>query len=164
MVASVLWEDMYTRAHPPTAHTHTHTPRASETPYNSNSYEVRGNIFSLDFLSVKPTVGHSMYACDTLSSSTLIVFSIWEPSLLPASPGLQVLLQRSGLPQSPPCMAAGKGQGEQLRHLWLPVDFPLLTLLRLWVWGFGANAYPYKLCDVVKKHVTILIFHGIPTI
>lgn len=63
------------------------------------SIPVKSGVCSPDFLSVKPTSGHVHLTLSRLLSA-LIVFSIWEPSLLPAFPRLQVLLQKSGLSSS----------------------------------------------------------------
>lgn len=76
------------------------------------SIPVKSGVCSPDFLSVKPTSGHVHLTLSHLLS-TFIVFSIWEPSLLPAFPRLQVLLQKSGLSSSPSCIVVGKGQGKQ---------------------------------------------------
>lgn len=128
-----------TPCHPPSL---THTPYLRKCciaaiPMKSEETSVHLNIYQPGLL--EGTV------CIHVTFSPLLPswYSLWVSFYLLS---IQMSQQTSGSSQSPPCMTVARGQGEQLRHLLLPIDFPVLPLLRLGVWGFSAHVYPCMSC------------------
>lgn len=146
-----------TPCHPPSL---THTPYLRKCciaaiPMKSEETSVHLNIYQPGPL--EGTV------CIHVTFSPLLPswYSLWVSFYLLS---IQMSQQTSGSSQSPPCMTVARGQGEQLRHLLLPIDFPVLPLLGLGAWGFSAHVYLYVLCLNVMKQVMKSISHGTSTI
>lgn len=126
---------------------------------NSNSYEVRENICSPEYLSVSPTCQHSMCTCGTFSSFSL-VFSIWETSLHTTLLSFQMSVQTSGSSQSPlPWHGNGKRSRRTVQTSLAPCWFPCSVFAKM----VSMRVQCTCVCHMVRIYVRTLSFHGTST-